>query len=722
MVETLSCSECGNPIGSDTGTFGLCPRCLMGQALGLTPNPSPAAVATEAESDGPDAATTTAPAPDVPDLEMLDLLGQGGMGTVYKARQRGLDRLVAVKVFPAHLAHDPSFVERFHQEARVLASLSHPNIVTAYGFGRSGDRRDGRLHLVMEYVRGPSLRQVLADGPLPQNLALRIAEQVCDALQYAHGQGIVHRDIKPENLLLQPGPAARPGDMAGFFDAGGRVRVADFGLSRLMDRRASDYSLTSPEHRLGTPYYMAPEQRERPRLVDERADIYSLGVVLYEMLTGELPLGRFPDPSAARPGVDARVDAVVLRCLEKDPLRRYPSAADLRRELAALAAEVHAPPPLAYRAPPPGSMRQGFRPLVIALVAVAAVFVVLAGLAALVIVRKGGATPLIVAAPAPRVVAPAPPPFGPFGGRDPVQDMITRHGTSRVVTVRVDNLPGDVGSFVADTLQDITGAGSVASSRSGRSMTVYLAPVAGNVRQVADRIKFGKVTQVDEANRTIDVEATAAAMPPPLPPAVTNPNDSNFFPSNLADLSSRDAGRRRQALERFKSVPPTQMRMRKEIAAAMTERLSDEDTYVRRSAAEALAKWGGADAVPALNKALADPDWTVRRAVLASLGTLGDASSAEPAAALLATDRYAAAECLRRIGPVAEPAVLAQLETADGQLTSAALDVLEKIGTEQSLPALEQMAAGEDFHLSVAAKRTIKAIEQRVRGVKSPRG
>src|SRR5262249_12293821 len=203
--------------------------------------------------------------------------------------------------------------ERFAREARALARLSHPNIVAVHDFGES----DGLFYLVMEYVDGANLRHVLEDGPLNPARAPAIIPQICEALQDAHQEGIVHRDVKPENILL---------------DRRGRVKIADFGLAKLLGRPRAAFTLTGTNQVMGTLDYMAPEQRQRPQEVDHRADIYSLGVVFYEMLTGELPLGRFAPPSqVAR--VDARLDPVVFRALEREPERRYQRASHVKSDV-----------------------------------------------------------------------------------------------------------------------------------------------------------------------------------------------------------------------------------------------------------------------------------------------------------------------------------------------------------------------------------------------------
>jgi tRNA A-37 threonylcarbamoyl transferase component Bud32 len=246
-------------------------------------------------------------------LEILELLGKGGMGAVYKARQKSLDRIVALKIINPHAAENPSFAERFSREARSLARLNHPHIVTVHDFGET----DGLYYLIMEYVDGANIRQLIRAKTLTPAEALAIVPPLCDALQYAHDEGIVHRDIKPENILV---------------DAKGRVKIADFGLAKLVGRNPAEVTLTATHQAMGTPHYMAPEQFEHPLEVDHRADIYSLGVTLYEMLTGELPMGKFAPPSH-KVQVDVRLDDVVLRALEREPGRRYQSASAVKTDV-----------------------------------------------------------------------------------------------------------------------------------------------------------------------------------------------------------------------------------------------------------------------------------------------------------------------------------------------------------------------------------------------------
>jgi tRNA A-37 threonylcarbamoyl transferase component Bud32 len=324
-IESI-CPKCGASIPPDA-PHGLCPGCVL----------SGAATATEA---GAKPGGRIAPPPReavaaaFPQLEIVELLGVGGMGVVYKARQPKLDRFVALKLLPVSHASDPAFAERFQREARFLARLNHPNIVSVYDFGQS----NGFCFLLLEYVDGVNLRQAMQAGRFSPAEALAIVPKICGAMQYAHEHGVLHRDIKPENILL---------------DSRGTVKLADFGIAKLSDDSAgarTDVTLTQSGARLGTPHYMAPEQIEKPSEVDHRADIYSLGVVFYELLTGELPLGRFAPPSE-KAVLDSRVDAIVMRALAKERELRQQSAGEVKTQVEGLGTRADPAPATASPAP-----------------------------------------------------------------------------------------------------------------------------------------------------------------------------------------------------------------------------------------------------------------------------------------------------------------------------------------------------------------------------------
>jgi TM2 domain-containing membrane protein YozV/predicted Ser/Thr protein kinase len=320
METTKTCPNCRKPLPPDV-PLGLCPECLIKAGFPTGTEPGAAGEAAGARFVPPPVAEI---AQLFPQLEILRLIGKGGMGAVYKARQPALDRFVALKVLPPAVASDPGFAERFNREARALARLNHPNIVAVHDFGKAG-----ALHyLLMEFVDGANLREVERAGELTSEQALAIVPQICEALQFAHNEGIVHRDIKPENLLL---------------DKKGRLKITDFGIAKMVGTGSGQQMLTGAKDVVGTPHYMAPEQVERPQAVDHRADIYSLGVVFYEMLTGELPLGKFPPPSQ-KVQVDVRLDEVVLHALEKEPSRRYQQVSQVKTDVETISGT---PPPAA---------------------------------------------------------------------------------------------------------------------------------------------------------------------------------------------------------------------------------------------------------------------------------------------------------------------------------------------------------------------------------------
>jgi uncharacterized protein YndB with AHSA1/START domain/predicted Ser/Thr protein kinase len=254
----------------------------------------------------------------LPNLEVLELLGSGGMGIVYKGRQPLLDRLVAIKVIRPDLETDGAFQERFLREGRALAKLRHPFIVTVFDVHRAGDL----YCLVMEYVEGSSLRQLLQEGngSITERRTLDYVPQITEALQHAHEAGVVHRDIKPENVLV---------------DTRGRIRLVDFGLATLFGptapARAHDDDCVA-----GTLRYMAPEQISMPESVDHRADIYATGVVFYEMLSHEVP-GQDRVPPSKKAGTDPRIDPIVMRAIEKDRDLRYQEARLMHLDLISLA-------------------------------------------------------------------------------------------------------------------------------------------------------------------------------------------------------------------------------------------------------------------------------------------------------------------------------------------------------------------------------------------------
>ena len=254
--------------------------------------------------------------------EIVSLLGRGAMGAVFKAWQRSLERSVAIKILPPDFAAGtPDFAERFQREAWALARCRHPSIVAAYDAGQTDE---GLRYFVMEYIDGTDLGCLLAaEGKLPAPRALEIAGQVAAALDCAHRLGVIHRDIKPSNVMIE---------------RDGTVKVADFGLARFATPQ--DAARTRTDLRMGTPDYMPPEAFAPGVEVDHRADLYALGAMLYQMLTGQLPRGRFPLPSRVIPGLDPALDRIVDRALQPQPMSRFADALEMKRALDAAAARV----------------------------------------------------------------------------------------------------------------------------------------------------------------------------------------------------------------------------------------------------------------------------------------------------------------------------------------------------------------------------------------------
>ena len=306
-MPNYSCKTCGVPLD---GNASNCPRCML--QMGVE-EPTIAADLHRFDLPTPDQLDRA-----IPRLEVMDLIAHGGMGAVYRARQRDLDRIVAVKVLPAELSKNRLFVERFAQEAKTLASLNHANIVIVHDSGIA----EGWCYIVMEYVDGVTLRDAIVSGRVTSEQSLGIVPDLCDALKTAHQQGIVHRDIKPENILLTKD---------------GVAKIADFGIAKLLGANNQD------SFNAGTRRYMAPEQLDGNEDVDHRADIYSLGVVFYELLTGQTPGSDFVPPSESA-AIDQRIDLVVKKTLERRPEYRYQDVREIAEELERLRSKEQSAP------------------------------------------------------------------------------------------------------------------------------------------------------------------------------------------------------------------------------------------------------------------------------------------------------------------------------------------------------------------------------------------
>jgi HEAT repeat protein/predicted Ser/Thr protein kinase len=607
-----------------------------------------------------------------PQLEILELLGHGGMGAVYKARQPVLDRVVALKILPTETASDPGFAERFMREARSLARLDHPNIVGVHDFGQSG----GFHYFLMEFVDGANLRQIERAGNLTAHEALQIIPQICEALQFAHDEGIVHRDIKPENILV---------------DKRGRVKIADFGIAKIVGEagragsplpagdpqpggvahgvRRSTVSLTQ-DHVLGTPNYMAPEQVEHPQTVDHRADIYSLGVVFYEMLTGELPLGKFVPPSK-KVQVDVRLDEIVLRALEKEPELRYQQASEVKSDVETIATTQSG---VATSAPVAASNATAMVFAKAALIAVA--------LAALAIglyetFKTHRNKPANVPA-APVVNVPAAPVVD-----DPLKSEVNEL-LAQVFGVRAS------GNSQSKVLRQLREMGAKA--------------IPAQVQALSQPGEIGSAAHLALLNNRITTNAVPELV------QLLEHKDSEVR-QHAASLISHHIGVVR-AKDTF-ALP------------ALIKGLNDSNEYVREDMAIALSKFGSEaeQVVPALLGTLKDRSRRVRIAAFRAL-TAVDAGQTATVVPVLkeavangdARDRHWAAVYLQKLdpnNPELIPIFISSLTSSDSGMRMSAANCLGPYGSQASnaVPALLEMLKERGPEMQTAARRALIAIQ-----------
>lgn len=302
----VNCLRCGKPQPESTLVGGLCASCVaQGLRLDLL------------FMDEPGIEEKEPPSIQVQGYEIQALIGGGGMGEVYRAVDLDDGEIVALKVVAGRLTRDPEVTARFEAEVAALSQLDHPNVVRVLDHGETAN---GRRFLVMEYVDGCDLRRFLRAQRPDMERAFDIFAKVCAGVAHAHERGLAHRDIKPANILIGHESA---------------VKVADFGLAKTLADTVAGYSFTQTRDTFGTPYYVAPEVTRNAGVADERSDVYALGVLLYELLTGTVPMGQFT-PLSQRTGLDKRIDTVVSHALADDPERRLRSV----KELAAAAAQI----------------------------------------------------------------------------------------------------------------------------------------------------------------------------------------------------------------------------------------------------------------------------------------------------------------------------------------------------------------------------------------------
>jgi serine/threonine protein kinase/formylglycine-generating enzyme required for sulfatase activity len=303
--ETLpACPHCSHPLTTDSiskGAAAVCPQCGKPLSAGLPENTTgDDALESEVASFGP--------------YLQLEEITRGGMGVIYKATQPSLDRPVVIKMLSRHLSKKQEFVERFHREAKAMAVLDHPNIVNVLDRGVLEDT----YYIVMEYVHGKSFKELIEEKAVKPDETLKVIEQVLEALAYAHEAGVIHRDVKPANIMV---------------DESGKAKLTDFGIAYIIGFDKEQVRLTQTDTVLGTMNYIAPEQMEDTATVDARADLFSVGVVLYEALMGELPIGRFSYPSEKVLGLDPRIDDVLAGLLAKNVDDRYQTAEEVLEDL-----------------------------------------------------------------------------------------------------------------------------------------------------------------------------------------------------------------------------------------------------------------------------------------------------------------------------------------------------------------------------------------------------
>ena len=636
------------------------------------------------------------------------------MASVYLAHEASLDRQVALKVLPPEFLHDPDFAERFKREAKAIARLEHPNIVPIYAYDI--DRAEGLPWMALRLVgspdpgrqRGGALSQLLKHGLLRAERAIEILRGVADALDYAHGKGVVHRDVKPQNVLL---------------DEDGRVYLADFGIAKMLEASGG---LTATGMITGTPQYMAPEQATGTK-VGPAADIYALGIVAYEMLTGRVPFAAdtpvaimmkhvqepLPLPSPER--VSEPLLRAILKCTAKKPEERWPSASAF---VGALEAGLEActlpptgevptivvpppstavtrpasapplPPPPPTRRPQPlvsstptalarPARRGGLAPAALIGLGITGVLVLAGAVGVAVFVLRGGPQP--VASPSPAVAAAA-----------AAAPLPERRSVPAAAPATPTPLPA--------------------------------APMpAATAVPRRETAPFAAPTPIPSVPRPVPTPV-ATPEPTPAPARPAEPAAPAVDPEVqrlVAALGDRDPAARRRAAQDLASLGPEAA----PALAALTAALGDRTPDVRLRAAEALGRIGpaGRPAVPALAQALRDADPMVRAEAAKTLGLMADAAA--PAAvplgeALASPDvavRREAAKALARVGRAAEPALralLAALGDKDKTVRAQAARALGRIGppAREAVPALTAMSRDSDVIVSREARAALESI------------
>jgi serine/threonine-protein kinase len=648
-------------------------------------------------------------------------LGQGGMATVYRARDAALERDVALKVLPREFLHDPGFAERFQREARVVARLEHPNIVPIYAYDI--DRAEGIPWMAMRLVGGGSLSDLLKGGRPAFARTVEILGAVADALDYAHAKGFVHRDVKPQNVLL---------------DEGGRVYLADFGIAKMLEASGG---LTATGMITGTPQYMAPEQATGLK-VDRRADIYALGIVAYQLLTGRVPFTAdtpvavlmkhvqepLPVPPAAT--VPEALMRPVLRATAKKPEERWDSAGAF---VSALRAGLEGRTQPLADAPTAGRAVATAAPVPSPTVPAPPAAPPLPG------------TMALPQTPPPTRVAPRPPVSAP----SPSRAGLSRPAALGLGATGLVVLAGAVGVAALllrgspERLASTTVPPSPSPPASEPSARAALSPRPADPTVAPP--PTGLPTPTPAAARTpatptptapmptaptpTPVAPATAAVPAPTPLPTPTPTPAPAAPAAPAvdpEISALAAALGQgEAASRWKAAQALGERRAAAAPAvpALVAALGDRSPEVRWRSAEALGRVGppAREAVPALARAVADADPLVQAEALKALGLLGAAAAeAVPAIAsrLSASDvpvRREAAKALAQVGAAAGPALrplVQALSDKDKFVRMHAARALGRIGppAREATTALSALARDSDLLVSREAQAALAAI------------
>ncbi len=641
--------------------------------------------------------------------QIKEPLGRGGMASVYRAYEPALDRHVALKVLPREFLHDPSFAKRFRTEAQVIARLEHPNIIPIYAYDI--DQPEGIPWMAMRLVAGGSLSQQLKHGRPSLTRSVEILRGVADALDYAHGKGIVHRDVKPQNVLL---------------DEGGRVYLADFGIAKILE---SAGGLTATGMITGTPQYMAPEQATGTK-VGPAADVYALGIMAYEMFTGRVPFSadtpvavlmkqvQEPLPLPPLQAVPEPLLRAVLRCTAKKPEDRWPGAGAF---VAALEEGLEAPAVPAPADVPTVAVPSGGAPTVVP-------------------ARLVSAAPTVVAHPRPAapapptVAAPATVPPASRAGLGPgvlaglVLACLLVLGGAIGVAVLLLRGPGGTAPSSGPT---VASAPPLPEPFPARSTPGAPSPSAPAPTAVVQRDATPAPTPrpvVATPTPAVAVPGTPAPAPLPTPEATPVPARPAAPATPAIDpdvqrltvaLADTNPATRRQAAQELAGFGPAAAPALPALTAALGDRTAD----VRLRAAEALGQVGPAarTAVPALAQALRDADPMVRAEAAKSLGLMGEAAAAAAAPlgdALSSPDvavRREAAKALARLGRRAEPALGALLEALKDKDKTARAHAARALGhigpaAREAVPALTAMSRDPDVIVSREAQAALQSI------------